>query len=138
MSSIGPEPSASSSLEDEYLRFLASGSLCFQRCEACRHAWLPPREACPNCLQERWVWEAASGRAHLVSWVVYRVALDPRYRDRVPYNVAIVELDEGPRLISNLVDVVDDRMLHINTHLRLRIDPEIGLPLFSLLPQPAR
>jgi uncharacterized OB-fold protein len=46
---------------------------------------------------------AAGGTGRLISWVVYHVAFDPSVADRLPYNVAVVELDEGPRLITNLV-----------------------------------
>jgi uncharacterized OB-fold protein len=75
----------------------------FQRCRACGRAWLPAREACPECLSPAWDREVSSGSGRLVSWVVYHTAFDPSVADRLPYNVAVVELDEGPRLITNLV-----------------------------------
>jgi uncharacterized OB-fold protein len=48
-------------------------------------------------------WEKARGRGRIVSWVVYHSAYHDAFKDRLPYVVAIVELDEGPRLISNFI-----------------------------------
>lgn len=89
----------------EHRAALAGGRLTFQRCGACGNAWLPPRDACPGCLSPEWRWEEAGGTGRLVSWVVYHRAYHPAFADRVPYNVALVELDEGPRLITNVIDV---------------------------------
>jgi uncharacterized protein len=90
-------------LNEPYWNGLAAGQLLFQRCGACGHAWLPPREECPRCLAAHWSWTPAAGGGKLVSWVVFRHAYHPAFADRVPYTVAIVELDEGPRLITNIV-----------------------------------
>jgi uncharacterized OB-fold protein len=93
----------SSAVQALHASALSAGRLEFQRCRACGRAWLPPREACPSCLGAGWDWVAAAGSGRLISWVVYHVAFDAGVADRLPYNVAIVELDEGPRLITNLV-----------------------------------
>ncbi len=90
-------------LTKPYWDSLAGGKLSFQTCRACAHKWLPARDTCPNCLAlDDYDWTPASGRGHVVSWVVYHTAFDPAFKARVPYNVAIVELAEGPRLITNL------------------------------------
>ncbi|MEN3281805.1 MAG: uncharacterized protein V7607_2945 [Solirubrobacteraceae bacterium] len=81
---------------------LERGELTFQRCVACAHAWLPPRERCPRCLADGWVWETAGGRGRLVSWVVYHRAYHDSVADRVPYKVSLIELEEGPRLVANM------------------------------------
>lgn len=93
----------------------------FQRCPA-GHAWLPAREHCPTCLADAAEWVEASGEATLVSWVVYRRSFDPSTDDRVPYNVALVELAEGPRLLANLVGVGERPELPAGAPLRLRIE----------------
>jgi uncharacterized OB-fold protein len=77
----------------------------FQRCAECGHAWLPTREECPKCWSPDWRREEASGEAKVVSWVVYHTAFDKRFAERLPYNVALVELAEGPRMITNLVEI---------------------------------
>ncbi len=105
-----------------YRESLEAGRLSFQRCRHCTHAWLPPREECPRCLRADWAWEEAGGAAKLVSWVVYHTAYDPAWAGRVPYNVAIVELAEGPRLISNILAPNDS--LRGDMALRLVVERE--------------
>ena len=116
-----------------YWDSLAQGALSFQRCSACGHAWLPARSECPACLGDQWRWEKAGGGAKLISWVVYHVAFHPAFAKRLPYNVAIVELDEGPRLISNLVGMADPKVFKIDQRLRLVIEDEGGtaVPRFA-------
>ena len=106
---------------------LKEGFLSFQRCRACGHAWLPAREQCPACLADDWGREDASGLAKLVSWVVYRIAYDPAFEQRLPYTVAVVELDEGPRMVSNVVG--DALALKIEQRLSLVIEHDNGTPV---------
>lgn len=113
-------------LSEPYWQGLEEGRLRFQRCEHCGFAWLPPRADCPECLRSKWQWETASGRARLVSWVVYRIAYHNYFKSKLPYNVALVELDEGPRLISN---VVGTNALTIDQRLELQIEREAGVAL---------
>jgi len=126
-------PPERTELNAPYWDSLAKGNLCFQRCTSCGHAWLPPRSECPACLSDQPRWEKAGGGAKLVSWVVYHIAYHPAFKDRLPYNVAVVELDEGPRLISNVVGVDDAQSLTIDQHLRLVIEDEGGtaVPRFA-------
>ena len=111
-------------LNTPYWEALAQGALRFQKCNACSHAWLPPRTECPHCLAAEWRWEKAGGGAKLISWVVYHIAYHPAFAKRLPYNVAVVELDEGPRLISNIIGIDDAEKLVIDQRLRLVIEPE--------------
>lgn len=121
-----PRPDINS-VNRPYWDGLAAGSLTFPRCDDCGHNWLPARSECPNCLSPRCSWEKASGRAKLVSWVVYHRPFHPAFADRVPYNVAVVELEEGPRMISNIVDCDDMSELQIDMPLSLRIEDEHGV-----------
>ncbi len=111
---------------------LAAGRLSFQRCPH-GHAWLPPREHCPTCLAEPAEWSDACGEAKLVSWVLYRRSFDPSTEDRVPYDVAVVELAEGPRLVTNIVGLDEHTQLPADAPLRLRIewDGDVALPRFE-------
>lgn len=99
-----PLPSVTS-LTEPYWNGLAQGRLLYQRCLQCEHAWLPAREECPRCLagELNLNWVASAGTGRLISWVVYRHAPHEFFRDRVPYTVAVIQLTEGPRLISTLV-----------------------------------
>ena len=108
-----------------YWEGLTAGELRFQRCGACRNAWLPAREECPRCLSDDVSWEGSAGRGKVVSWVVYHQAVHPAFADRVPYTVGVVELDEGPRLISGLQ--VPDGALAIELPVAVRIEDESGV-----------
>ena len=126
-----PQPDAVSA---PYWQALSQGRLTFQRCARCRGAWLPPRPECPHCLTADWAWEQAAGRAKLVSWVVYHAAYHPAFADRLPYNVAVVELEEGPRLISNIVGIEDAEALRIDQRLTLAIEQEHGVAVARFRP----
>jgi uncharacterized OB-fold protein len=121
-------------LTTPYWDSLARGVLSFQRCKACNHAWLPARSECPGCLAADWKWEAAAGGAKLISWVVYHVAFHKAFESRLPYNVAVVELDEGPRMISNVVGVADAETLKIDQRLKLVIEDEGGTSVARFRP----
>lgn len=122
-----PEPPVTE-LSQPYWDGLSAGELRFQRCTDCAHAWLPVREECPQCWGDQWRFEASSGRGILVSWVVYHKAYHPYFQDRLPYNVAIVELDEGPRLLTN-VTVEDLAELAIDRPVLLSVEQESGWAL---------
>ncbi len=107
-----------------YWEGLAAGKLQFQRCGACQLAWLPPRAACPGCLAPEPTWAAAGGWGHLVSWVVYHQAYAEHLKDRLPYNVAIVELDEGPRLMTNIIDSPEGFGFTVGARVRLALEEE--------------
>jgi uncharacterized OB-fold protein len=114
---------------------LEQGVLRFQRCRQCQHAWLPSRRECPNCLAVDSCWETATGRGRVVSWVVYHVAYHDAFRDRLPYNVAVIELDEGPRLITNVTR--SPEALAIDLPVRLAVQRDFGLALPRFAPEQA-
>lgn len=116
-----------------YWAALRQGRLDYQKCEDCLHKWLPARENCPACLSAKNHWCSASGQAKLVSFVVYHKAYAPHLADKVPYNVAIVELDEGPRLLSNIEAETGHAAWHEGMRLHLRIGESCGraIPVFG-------
>ncbi len=80
------------------------GELRVQRCGDCGRMWWTPQLACPECLSERYEWARVSGRATLYSWsVVHRPADPVAFADEIPYVVAIVQLEEGPHMLTNVV-----------------------------------
>ena len=81
---------------------LNEGFLVFQECEQ-QHRWLPARDFCPTCLSDQFKYVKAGGRAQLVSWVVYNSAMNDAFKDQVPYNVALVQLEEGPKMMTNIL-----------------------------------
>lgn len=113
-------------LSKPYWDALDSGYLAYQRC-SCGHKWLPARRECPSCLKTGAEWVSASGRGRIVSWVVYRTAYHDAFKTRLPYVVAIVELEEGPRLISNYIGPREN--LRIDLPVELVIERERGFAL---------
>ncbi|WP_406476535.1 Zn-ribbon domain-containing OB-fold protein [Streptomyces sp. NBC_01615] len=83
----------------------AEGRLLLRHCAACDRAHHYPREFCPHCWSEDGVsWRSASGRATLYTWsVVHRNDLPP-FGQRVPYVAAVVDLEEGPRMMTEVVE----------------------------------
>lgn len=90
---------------EAYRAALDEHRVTFQRCGACGHAWLPARSECPECWSDDHSREEATGGGTVVSWVVFHVAFDDRYKGRTPYNVALIDLDEGPRLVTNIIEI---------------------------------
>ncbi|MFE1308988.1 Zn-ribbon domain-containing OB-fold protein [Streptomyces sp. NPDC058755] len=86
-----------------YWTAAAEGRLLIRRCATCGRAHHYPREFCPHCWSEDVTWEEASGRATLYTWsTVHRNDLPP-FGDRTPYVAAVVDLAEGPRMMTELV-----------------------------------
>ena len=115
-----------------YWEHCAEHELRMQRCEECGHIRFPPSVLCPRCLSEESEWTRLSGRGRVWSWVVFHRAYYPGYAADVPYNTAIVELDEGPRMHSNIVDCENDD-IHIGMPVEVvfeRLDDELWLPKF--------
>lgn len=88
----------------------AEGRLLLVRCAQCDEAHYYPRPFCPRCGSDRVSWEQASGAATLYTWsVVHRNDLPP-FNERVPYVAAVVDLAEGPRMMTNVVDCDPGRL----------------------------
>lgn len=110
---------------------LREGQLRYQQCDQ-GHRWLPARDFCPSCLSSDIQFVAASGRAKLVSWVIYRTAFHDAFKDRLPYNVALIELEEGPRLMSNVLCAPD--ALSADLAVELAIEQEGALSVARFRP----
>ena len=78
--------------------------LMLQRCQECGHYRYPPGETCPRCLSDRLQWEKVSGRGTVHTWTVFHQVYHPSFASEAPYAVVAVELEEGPRMVTNLVD----------------------------------
>jgi uncharacterized OB-fold protein len=78
-----------------------------QRCRDCQQAYFYPRDLCPHCLSRNVEWFKASGRGKLHTFVIVHRGLKVTPLE-LPYVLAMIELDEGPRLMSNLIGVDPD------------------------------
>jgi uncharacterized protein len=99
---------ALSSLNQPYWEGLKRRELRMQQCGACGRFWFPPSPLCPQCWSRNFTWTLLSGRGKVNSWVVFHQAYFKAYEHDLPYNVAEVELDEGPRILTNLVGIAND------------------------------
>ncbi|MFF7182014.1 OB-fold domain-containing protein [Streptomyces sp. NPDC008121] len=109
----------------------AAGRLLLRRCGACGRAHHYPREFCPHCWSEDGGWETASGRATLYTWsVVHRNDLPP-FGARVPYVAAVVDLAEGPRMMTEVVDVPEtDLRVGMELEVGFRAEGDVTVPVF--------
>ena len=112
-----------------------AGELRLQRCNACTQVYFPPRPFCPQCAARDVAVLRASGRATLYSYVIHQ---RPAPGFVPPYSIAVVQLEEGPRMMTNIVDVAQTpQALQLDMPLEVvfqRMSDEIHLPLF----RPAR
>jgi uncharacterized OB-fold protein len=107
------------------------GALRLQRCDACGHVYFPPRPFCPSCASRKVSIFDASGKGRLYSYVIHHRAV-PGFTP--PYAIAVVELDEGPRMMSNIINCPQTpEALELDMKLEVafqKLDDEITLPLF--------
>ncbi|HEY3653790.1 MAG TPA: OB-fold domain-containing protein [Steroidobacteraceae bacterium] len=92
-------------LNRPYVEAGGGNTLMLQQCNNCANIWFPSAQHCPKCLAQDFAWKAMSGRAKLWSWVVMHQIYFKSFKDEVPYVVAFVELEEGPHLMSTVVDI---------------------------------
>lgn len=78
------------------------------RCKNCSQYHMYPRSHCPNCFSWDIEWVEASGKGKLYTYAIQYRPQGPGFQDEVPYITALVQLDEGPRLMTNLVEVEAD------------------------------
>jgi uncharacterized OB-fold protein len=118
--------------EDPYWDGARRYELRLQRCARCDLTRYPLAPVCPHCFSEETTWSKASGRGTLCSWTTYRQSFQPYFADKLPYVVGLVDLEEGPRLTTNIVETSPDD-LEIGMAVEVvfeRVDDEVTLPQF--------
>jgi uncharacterized OB-fold protein len=123
-------------IEDDTREFwngTADGRLLLRHCRACGHVHYYPRNFCPSCWSDDVDWVEASGGGTLYTWsTVYQNDLPP-FHEQIPYVAAIVELDEGPRMMTRIVDH-EQHELAIGMRLQARFEPlddEVTIVVFA-------
>jgi uncharacterized OB-fold protein len=112
------------------------GELRLQRCTPCGHRWFPASTHCPRCLSTDHAWVRVSGKGRVWSWIVMHQRYFKSFEADLPYNVAFIELAEGPMMMSTLVGVPPDQIrcdMPVEVVFE-QVTPEIALPKF----RPAR
>lgn len=107
--------------------------LVLPRCRRCGHTWFPPYSRCDRCLSNDREWIEASGRGEVFGYTIFERSYLRAFNDVLPYNVVLVQLEEGPLLYSNLVDVDNDE---IRAGLAVRVvfdnvTDDVTLPKFT-------
>jgi hypothetical protein len=118
----------------EFWNAAKRGEFRLYTCGECGSRYYPAIE-CTRCsgLRPSMSWEPASGKGKLVSWIVMHKAYHEGFRDMLPYNVALVHLDEGPFFLTNITGVGDDA-LRYEMPVTVNFQPvtdEITLPRFK-------
>jgi uncharacterized OB-fold protein len=102
-------------------------------CTACGTAHLPPGPVCPFCFADAIAWKQASGRGVISTWTAVHKAWFPAFAAETPYNVIQVELEEGPRLTSNLLGPDKPSIGQRVEVVFEDVDAELTLPRFRVV-----
>ncbi|MUU71495.1 Zn-ribbon domain-containing OB-fold protein [Pseudarthrobacter sp. GA104] len=122
-------------LNAPFWKAAGQGRLVLQRCRSCDHLRYPIAPVCPSCLSTQTQWSEVSGNGEIFARTVYRKAFGKQLQDAVPYAVAIVQLDEGPRMISNIACTDLERVI-VGGRVKVYFDDagaDLGVPRFRLL-----
>jgi uncharacterized OB-fold protein len=107
--------------------------LLVQRCADCATFQFYPRAVCASCGSDRVQFLPVSGRGAVFAFTVCHRPLAPRFTGRTPYVVALVDLDEGPRMMTNIVGCPDTDV-HIGMAVQVRfeqLNDDVSLPVFA-------
>lgn len=111
-----------------------AGRFVIQRCDDCGHWLFPPSAHCPSCASRDLTWTEASGEGVIYTFTIAHRPPHPVLRDQCPMAIAVIELAEGPRMMSNVVGV-DPKTLEIDTPVRVAFEPiddsDVVLPVFT-------
>lgn len=105
------------------------------RCRECGNVWFPPYLNCKRCLSFDREWISASGRGKVWGFVEMAQNYIPSFAAELPYNVALVQLEEGPFMFSNIIDLATDA-LQIGMPVTLvyqDVTDEFALPKFRAM-----
>jgi len=119
-------------LTKEFYDWCRQGELRFQRCKHCGSFRHVPREICAECSSFDWEWVRSSGRGSIYTWTVVERALHPAFGKSTPYAPIVVEMEEGVRLLTQMLDVPPDQ-LKIGMPVRVAfqlVTAEVTLPYF--------
>ena len=99
-----PVPSVTPQLAP-FFEAARKGVLVVQKCDSCGRLRFPPRNLCSHCLSTRSSWTTVSGRGEVFSFNIMHQVYHPAFAAEMPYAVVVVQLEEGARMVSNLVGV---------------------------------
>ena len=108
--------------------------LVIQQCDDCAHYLFPPAAHCPQCGSANLTWTPVSGRGSVYTYTIAYRPPHPVLKDHCPLAIAVIELEEGPRMMSNVIGV-DPETLTIDTPVQVTYetidDSDVVLPVFT-------
>lgn len=109
------------------------GKLLIQKCLDCKTHIFYPRAVCPHCMSDDIKWVESSGKGKVYSYTIARRAAHPSFKEDVPYVVALIELDEGVRILSNIINCnVEDVKCEMPVKVVFQNQEGMNLPKFQL------
>jgi uncharacterized OB-fold protein len=97
-------------LTDPFWQAAKRHELVMQRCTKCAN-WIHfPREQCPVCFSQQTEWAPVSGKGRVYAFTNVHQSQHPAFQEDTPYCFAIVQLDEGPRMVTNIVDIAPENV----------------------------
>ena len=136
MTVTGPQPSTiplptPTDISAPFWEACGRGELTFQRCRDCNGITFIPQPACTHCLSSNLGWETSSGKGAIYSWTVVWRPQTPAFE--IPYAIAIVDVDEGYQMMSNIIHI-DPAKLAIGMRVEVafhKMSDEITMPYFQ-------
>lgn len=104
MSTVEPIHTGATPWAGPYFEAVARNELTYQECDGCARRTFPPRRFCPGCASEQLSWRTSVGTGRIYSFTKVDVGALPEFADQMPYVIAVVELDDGYRMLSRIVD----------------------------------
>jgi uncharacterized OB-fold protein len=122
-------------LERPFWAHARAHRLALQRCDHCGVFRYPASPVCAECDSDQSSWTETVGLGTVLSWVVFHKSYFASFNDDVPYNVALIKVDEGPVLCTNIVGIDNDM---ISAGLRVKVvfdevNQEFSIPRFAPL-----
>lgn len=109
------------------------GAFKYQQCDSCDTVVFYPRRHCTGCTSGNLSWKTASGKGTVYTYSIVRQSYHPFFRNLVPYAVAWVDLEEGPRILTNITGV-DDPLTQVKIGQAVELEweehEELSIPLF--------
>jgi uncharacterized OB-fold protein len=121
-------------LSNPFWEATAEGRYLVQWCKVCEQPIYYPRYACPGCLSDAVEWRTATGRGVVYAFTIVHIPAAPWMADRMPYVTALVDLEEGVRVLTNIVDC-DPQQVRVGAAVEVRWRPLAdgrALPWFRL------
>jgi len=106
----------------------------YQQCDGCKTVVFYPRRHCTGCTSGVLAWKVSLGAGTVYTYSVVRQSYHPFFRNKVPYAVAWIDLDEGPRILSNIIGVQDplnDVQIGMRVNLVWEEHEDVNIPLFK-------